>query len=1084
MLTLLIGTDWVNCRDAILQRIADDVKHEKPGRILIVPELISHDTERRLCIAAGNTASRYAEVVSFSRLTKAVADEIGLACVDCLDNGGRVVAMAAAVRQLHSKLKAYAAVETKPEFLSGLVDAVDEFKRCCITAEDLKSASKKTTGVFAQKLEELGLILECYDAICQQGKRDPRDQMTWLLEQLESSSYAKNHTFYIDGFPDFTRQHTAIINHLVQESANVVVSMNCDCVDSNKLAFIKAGKTAGDLLRAAQKAGIETKVITINAGAHHLQNVREKLFHGRIEDSADNTLVLKYSDTIYHECLAAAEYAMELVRNGARYRDISIVYSDAPTYKNTLEMVFSRCHIPLYISGTESVLDKSVIATVLAALDAALNGFETEDVLRYMKSVLSPVNLDTCDKIENYIRLWSINGKDWLTEWTANPSGLRDAFTEAEKLALTELENARKLVIEPLVSLMNSFRSASNVAQQVRSLYSFLAAIQMDLRIEALARTLDESGDNRNAQILDQLWEILIGALEQMYDVLGATVWDTEAFSRLFKLLLCQYDVGTIPPVLDAATAGPVSAMRCQQVKHLLVLGAAEGCLPGYSGAAGILSDQERTALRAMGVPLTGGALEGLQSEFAEIYGVFCGARSSVYVSHSAGEASFVYRRLLSMAGNETHYTPTLGSALGDASEAGAYLARTNSESIARSIGILAQYEQYKKHINYEPGAVSIENITGLYGTKLNLSASQVDKLADCRCHYFLRYGLRVDEQRPVSVDPAEFGSYVHAVLENTARDVCALGGFDKVSEGQTLSIAREHSRAYAEKRFHQISAQRSNYLFKRNSLELELIVRELWAELHSIPFVPIGFEVSFGDECELPAIDCSGTELQAQLRGFVDRVDRWKDEKHDYFRVVDYKTGKKDFDYCDVFNGLGLQMLLYLFALEQNGQDFFSGMSLPAGVQYFPARVPFVSVNGSLSDEEAALARSKNWKRKGLLLLDDDVLSAMDSTDIPDRLPYTVRKDGTYTGDIASKNQFNMLKNYIFLLLRKMVDEIASGNITPNPYTRGANHNACTFCPYGEICHMTNLEHRRNYQAMSAQRFWEDVEKEVSKNG
>ena len=192
MLTLLICTDWVTCRDAILQHIADDVKCKKSGRILIVPELISHDTERKLCMAAGDTASRYAEVVSFSRLTKVVADEIGLACADCLDNGGRVVAMAAAVRQLHSKLKAYAAVETKPEFLSGLVDAVDEFKRCCITAEDLKSASQKTTGAFAQKLEELGLILECYEAICQQGKRDPRDQMTWLLEQLETSSFTVN----------------------------------------------------------------------------------------------------------------------------------------------------------------------------------------------------------------------------------------------------------------------------------------------------------------------------------------------------------------------------------------------------------------------------------------------------------------------------------------------------------------------------------------------------------------------------------------------------------------------------------------------------------------------------------------------------------------------------------------------------------------------------------------------------------------------------------------------------------------------------------------------------------------------------
>ena len=64
-----------------------------------------------------------------------------------------------------------------------------------------------------------------------------------------------------------------------------------------------------------------------------------------------------------------------------------------------------------------------------------------------------------------------------------------------------------------------------------------------------------------------------------------------------------------------------------------------------------------------------------------------------------------------------------------------------------------------------------------------------------------------------------------------------------------------------------------------------------------------------------------------------------------------------------------------------------------------------------------------------------------------------------------------------------KMVDDIASGNITPNPYTRGSSHNACRFCPYGSVCHAPTVEERRNYKMMSAQRFWEEVEKEMSKN-
>ena len=60
MLRILLSKDWVACRNEILSCIAQDVAQQKPGRILMVPELISHDVERRLCKASGDTASRFA----------------------------------------------------------------------------------------------------------------------------------------------------------------------------------------------------------------------------------------------------------------------------------------------------------------------------------------------------------------------------------------------------------------------------------------------------------------------------------------------------------------------------------------------------------------------------------------------------------------------------------------------------------------------------------------------------------------------------------------------------------------------------------------------------------------------------------------------------------------------------------------------------------------------------------------------------------------------------------------------------------------------------------------------------------------
>lgn len=1086
MLHLMLGTDWTINRDTLLQRIAADVRARQGNRILMVPELITHDTERRLCVAVGDTASRYAEVLSFTRLALRAADSIGVAVEECLDSGGRVVAMAAAARQLVSRLKAYAAVETKPEFLTELVDAVDEFKRCCITTQDLNAAAAQAEGSLAQKLEELSLLMEAYDGLCSQGKRDPRDQMSWILEQMEVSGFGKDHVFYIDGFPDFTRQHLAILAYLIRVSPSVTVSLNCDRPDSKLMAFEKAGQTASELLRIAKQAGVEVHIEQLPVVQEPLEYLRQRLFQGHLEQQPNlqGKLHLVRGESAYQECVAAAEHILKLVQKGCRYRDISVVCADLAQYRPLVSMAFHRCGIPVYLSGTEDILEKSVVNTVLSAMDAVAGDLEQREVLRYLRSVLSPLEPNTCDLVENYVIMWGIRGKSWQQTWAFHPDGLAEEWTEEAKQRLDALNEARTLALEPLIRLQNGFRGAGNLAQQVLALYDFLEDIQLARRLSVLAAELDSQGDNRSAQELNQLWEILLGAMEQIYDILGRTVWETDSFNRLFKLLLSQYDVGTIPTVLDSVVVGPVSAMRCQQTRHLIVLGAEEGNLPGYGGSEGVLTDQERVTLRKLGVPLTGGAMDGLQNEFSEIYGVFCGARETVTVSCPAGQPSMVYRRLLQIAGSEIRLNNLIGPALTDAKEAGAYFARWNAQDVADSLHLTWEYQQTQKQASFTLGTVNDEHIRGLYGQRLRLSASQVDRLAECRLSYFLKYGLRAKERKEATVDPAEFGTYVHAVLEQTAREIRDRGGFRRVTLEQTLEIARHYADDYAAERFSQLDSQRLTYLFHRNSQELELVVVELWQELQASQFQPMDFEVEFGQGATMPPISIPGGRMEAELRGFVDRVDQWHGLQGNFFRVVDYKTGKKDFDYCDVFNGVGLQMLLYLFALEEGGEAILGRRPVSAGVQYFPARVPVVTADGRLTDEEADKMRHKLWRRKGLLLDDEAVLQAMEPGENPVRMCYAVKKDGSRSGDLANQGQLGMLKEYVYGILGRLVDEIASGNVTPNPYTRGTSHNACTFCPYGTVCCRDEVEGRRNYKAMTAQRFWEEIEKEVNHHG
>ena len=1083
MLRLLVGKDWTAIRNEILNRMAEDVDKQRPGRILIVPDLISHDMERRLCVAAGDTASRFAEVLPFPRLASRVAESAQVGSVECLDNGGRLVAMAAAARQLHSRLKAYAAVETKPEFLTELVDAVDEFKRCCVTAEDLQFAARQTEGVLSQKLEELSLLLSAYDSLCQRGKRDPREQMSLLPGQLEECDFAQNHVFYIDGFPDFTRQHMAVLEQLIRTAPEVTVGINCDRVGSSLLAFEKAGHTAAEIIKCADHAGVEFTVITVDGRQEPLQKACEALFQGSIPQNVPN-LKINRCESIFAEVQLCAEQIMNLVRHGDRYRDMGIVCTDMNAYSDYIRMYFKRCGIPVYQSGTEDILQQTVIATVISAMEAALGGFDQRDVLRYLRSVLSRLDPDTCDMLENYAVVWGVRGKRWQDAWVQHPDGLGQAWTADANARLAGLNEAREFALMPLFHLYEGFQNAAKLSDQVGALYAFLEEIQLAKQLEALANEMDAAGDNRSAQILNQLWEILLTALEQMAGVLGDTVWEPEVFIRLLKLQLSQYDVGTIPPVLDAVTAGPVSAMRCQQVKHLFVLGASEGALPGYAGSQGLLSDQERIALRQLGVPLTGGAVEGIQAEFAEIYGVFCGASDSIHVSCSGAQPSYVLRRLEGMAGKEQEKMTFLGPAASDIREAGAYLAAWKEADIAADLGIVEWYQDTCAKADHSLGDVSPAHIRALYGDKLDLSASQVDRQAECRLSYFLKYGIAAKERKEAKVDPAEFGTYIHAVLEKTAARVMELGGFHKVSLDQTIQIALSYSEEYITERFSQIESERLSYLFRRNSRELSMVVEELWQELRESSFEPADFELAFGDCGKMPAIEVPARKMLAALRGFVDRVDIWKTESGSFFRVVDYKTGKKDFDYCDVYNGVGLQMLLYLFALEQSGEAVVGEGTTPAGIQYFPARAPILSADGYLTDEQARAARQKEWKRRGLLLNDDRVLAAMEPGGQMKRLCCSRKKDGTVSGDLADRRQLGLLKKYVFDLLGDMVDDIASGNVTPNPYTRGSAHNACTFCPYGSICHPETVEGRRNYKAMEPEKFWDSVQKEVERRG
>ena len=223
------------------------------------------------------------------------------------------------------------------------------------------------------------------------------------------------------------------------------------------------------------------------------------MFQGTIQPGSVQGLHTVRAVSPWQECMYAAQRVRQLVSQGCRYRDITVVCTDLPAYQPLMDLVFHRFHIPLYRSGTEEILQNSVINTVLTALDAAVGGFDPKETLRYLRSALSPVDSDTCDQLENYAVIWGIRGNRWTQSWTGHPEGLSGQWDDDARKTLAWLDSVRYQAIAPLQRLQNGFREAKNLRGQVLALTAFVEDISLQQQLSRMARELDETGAPREA---------------------------------------------------------------------------------------------------------------------------------------------------------------------------------------------------------------------------------------------------------------------------------------------------------------------------------------------------------------------------------------------------------------------------------------------------------------------------------------------------------------------------------------------------------------------------------------------------------
>ena len=1099
MLHILIGRAKTGKSDTVLRRIAE--LGDAGRQILLVPEHASHQAEVDLCRVCGPTASRHAEVLSFRQLSSRVLSITGGIAQVTLDAGGKLLTLQKALLEVAPELTVYRRPSQKSSFLQQLLDLFDELRCYEVTPETLYAQSRDISGATRDKLRDLSLLYGAYEARLKRPGLDARDRMTRLCDNLEASGYACGKDIFIDGFTYFNAQERRALGMLLRQARSVTVTLLGE-LNSREEIFEASLKTLGQLRRLAEKNGCRAEVRELTAvDETPLGHVERYFFGDTMPFAGDSGAVrVREADTVFSEVEQTAADIRRLAAEGkCRYRDITVAARNMGDYEGVIETVFERYNIPAYLSRRSDILEKPVLSLLTGVLSAIGNGYEYDDMFRWLKTGLAGLTAEESDLLENYVIRWEIHGQMWLrdVDWTENPSGYGAPRNEERQARLTRVNELRKRVRGPLLRLAEGLKAGETAGEKVDALYSFMEELNLQGALETQLRAQGAAGRLQDAEETAQLWEILCGVLDQFVEILGEEPMGLDEFTRLFRQVLTQYSVGTIPVSLDQVSVSEITRNDRHTAKYLFLLGANDHVLPDPGQGGGILNEDDRDELAQRGVELAPTGMERMGIELQNLYAALAQPTEGLTVSYPVTDVSgtelrpaFVVDRLRALfpelkvekEGNDKEYRLTAAiPALEAAGQApGGKLWRYFQSEPMFQVRISAM----ERAAALKRGSLSRTAVRALYGDRVTMSASRLERLRSCHFAYFMEYGLRAQPREPAAFDAPQIGTFLHFLLENVTRDVLTQGGFAQVDEEALHALVRQYIDRYVAQELHNFQEKnaRFRYLFARLRNTAYAIVDQVAEEMRHSDFIPLEFELSFGDHGALPSVVISEPDAELRIGGKVDRVDGWiKDDKL-YLRVVDYKSGKKKFDLASVRMGLDIQMLLYLFALQKAGKAHFGREIEPAGVLYLPARDDILPAERNIPAEKLQSEREKQLKRSGLLLAEPEVLQAMEHEALrePHYLPLRVGRDGSLSGSIASAAQLGKLGQYVERLLHQIAQELRQGNIDADPCCHSEDDSFCQYCDWADACHFQDGrdgDHLRYILPVKAEEFWRMLE-------
>ena len=361
----------------------------------------------------------------------------------------------------------------------------------------------------------------------------------------------------------------------------------------------------------------------------------------------------------------------------------------------------------------------------------------------------------------------------------------------------------------------------------------------------------------------------------------------------------------------------------------------------------------------------------------------------------------------------------------------------------------------------YQSSRLSQVVARALYGRTFSNSISRLETFAACAYRYFLQYGLALTEREGFSFEAVDAGNLYHEVLQKFGEQLEENGltwmNFTEEFAKRTVKKALEDSAGvYGDQILY--SSARNSFAVTGMERILTRTVCALQEQLRRGSFEPVNYELGFGwaDRLDSLNLSLSPTE-RMQLQGRIDRIDVREEESAVYVKVVDYKSGDKQFDLAAVYHGLSLQLVVYMnAALELEAKKHPDKDILPAALLYYHVNDPLVEAGGELSDEELNQAILKSLRMKGIVSSEPGVAERLDGEfeTRSDVIPVERNKNGTFSArsSVLSGEELQTVSRYVTAKIQSIGRKILDGNIDLEPYEMG-KENACQWCSFRKVC-------------------------------